>query len=559
MEPRGVTMIHESQGAGHGSHDGEKDPFAKRAPSVGKGTVADVLMATGAAAHTEAKEEDHPAAKKAKAAAQKPKPPEEAEADDGHYHSPYVGASMSGIRNTRTDAQTIDREINGRGPGYGYAAYSPTPEDAKVDLNVTVGKDIKTPFGTIPGKKTFHKEMDLPMSQMDAISDIAAVTQYAAAADQAISWQKDPNGKLVPKVDWKQLHEIPIQSNLQFDHNGKPIPGSQKITYDSPGAVADKGANAVLENIKKSGKDPKDKDQFISITGHSGGGQSSFYTALKLADEGYTNLSIVGVDMAMTPQERAILKAKGVNVTNITSNTKDEKGRHNSEVGEFIRIGMGGGENYYDLNVERQSQQTLEKAGEKPSGPIGRHDISNDANVATMVRYAQYLDANGKHGQFTDANYQAFLKSNKHGNELQMEKSGHKLTADGDLMDKFEDNRGKDPGKKASEADFKKWFQTFLQSTGSELLPVPDRDVLGIDAGPIQLHYNPRQDLSQRLGALGANNTDTLIPFIQSLGVDTTHINGMERFNKTSPSKRWGQSNPINVPLPSWLHTDPVK
>lgn len=551
-------MFQESPGTSSGSHDSEKDPFGKRAATGGKPSVADVLVSTGAAAHTEAKEADQqaPAPAPKKTAAKQPQSPQP---DDGHYHSPYVGASMSGIRNTSTDAQLIDREINGRGPGYGYAAYTPTPTDSQVDLNVTVGGDIKTPLGTIPAKKTFHKQMDLPMSQMDAISDIAAVTQYAAAADQAISWQKDPNGKLVPKVDWKQLHEIPIQSNLQFDHNGKPIPGSQKITYDSPGAVADKGAAAVLENIKASGKDPKDKSQFISITGHSGGGQSSFYTALKLADDGYKNLSIVGVDMAMTPQEREILKAKGVNVTNITSNTKDDKGSHNSEVGEFIRVGMGGGENYYDLNVQRQSAETLGKAGEQPAGPIGRHDITNDANVSTMVRYAQYLDSVGKHGQFTDANYQAFLKGNKHADELHMEKSGHKLTADGDLMQKFEDNRGKDPGKKGSEADFKKWFQTFLTSTGSQMLPVPDRDVLGIDKGPIHLHYNPRQDLSKRLGDLAANNTDTLIPLIQSMGVDTTHINGMERFNQTSPSKNWGQSNPINVPLPSWLNTDPVQ
>ena len=134
-----------------------------------------------------------------------------------------------------------------------------------------------------------------------------------------------------------------------------------------------------------------------------------------------------------------------------------------------------------------------------------------------------------------------------------------KLTADGNLMDKFEDNRKKDPNAQTTEADFKKWFQTFLQSTGSQMLPVPDRDVLNIDKGPVHLHYNPREDLSKRLGMLGSGNTDKLIPLLQQMGVDTTHIGGLDRFNGTSPSKHWGQSNPIDLPLPSWLHTDPVK
>ncbi|MFO0580112.1 MAG: hypothetical protein U1A78_39570 [Polyangia bacterium] len=580
-------MIYESQSdsqaEGHSAvrrpagPEAAKGPFAPAAAPGGVGghgdrpSVADVLMSTGAAAIAESKDggaSDHGAhaAARSKPKAVAPKKPA-AQPDDGRYHSPYSGASMSGIRNTNTDAEEIDREINGRKDkaghlqGYGYGAYAPTPEDAKVDLNVTVGKDVKTPLGTIPAKHTFHKQMDLQMSALDAVSDIAAVTQYAAAADQAIEWQAGPGGKLQPKVDWKRLHEIPIQSNLQFDHDGKPIPGSQKITYDSPGAVADKGAEAVLENIKANGKDAKDKSQFISITGHSGGGQSSFYTALKLADQGYSNLSIVGVDMAMTPQERKILEAKGVKVTNITSNTKDDKGKHTSEVGEFIRVGMGGGDNFYDLNVERQGAEGLAKGGEKPADAIGRHDITNDANVSTMVRFAQYLDAHGKHGKFSEENYQAYLQANKHGDELLMEKDGaeHKLTADGNLMDKFEDNRKKDPNAQTTEADFKKWFQTFLQTTGSQMLPVPDRDVLNIDKGPVHLHYNPREDLSKRLGMLGSGNTDKLIPLLQQMGVDTTHIGGLDRFNGTSPSKHWGQSNPIDLPLPSWLHTDPVK
>ena len=469
-----------------------------------------------------------------------------AEVDDGQYHSGYTGAFMSGIRNTTKDAKKYDREISGHGSGYGYGVYAPSPTDQQVDLNTTVHAGIL-------GDHTFHKEMNLPLSQLDAVSDIAAVTQYAAAADQAIHMEKGADGKPKVNIDWARLHSIPVQSNMQFDHNGKPIAGSQQITYDSPGAMADKGAAAIQENMKANHKDPKDLNQFVAITGHSGGGQSSFYTALKMASDGYKNVSVVGVDMAMTPQERKTLETMGVKVTNITSNTKDDKGSHSSEIGEFIKIGMGGTDNYYDLNVERQSKDTLAKAGEKPADLLGRHGVDNDANVATMVRFAQQLDATGKHGQFTQEAYQKFLAASKHGNELTMEDTGHKLTADSDLIAKTQDNRGKTGGDHQTEADFQKWFGNFVKQAGVQMLPVPDQ----IGVGPLQ--YHAKDDLSNRLGNMASNNSPEMVQMLQHMGVDTTHIQGLGKYNQSSISNHWGKyDNNVEVPLPGWLNVDPV-
>ena len=536
-----------------------RNPFEPRLPSgmPSMPTVGQLLAGTGSLLPSTGSGEGlntKSAAKPTPPAKPAPKPAAAPPADDGKFHSPYSGAFMSGIRNTTVDAKTQDREISGRGDGHGYGVYGPTPHDQRVDLVASTDVNI---FGwhTHP---SVHKEVDLPLSQMDAVSDIAAVTQYAAAADQAMQMTKGADGKPTVKIDWKRLHEIPIQSNLEFNANGKPIPGSQKITYDSPGEMADKGAAAVLETAKKNGNGAVDKNQFLSITGHSGGGQSSFYTAMKLASDGYKNLSVVGVDMAMTPQERKMLETMGVKVTNITSHTKDEKGSHTSEIGEFIRIGMGGGDNNYDLNVERQSAETLAKAGEKPAGLLERHSADNDANVATMVRFAQYLDASGQHGKYSDKAYQEFLAKNKHGNELQMEGSGHKLTADAQHMPTFEDNRGKGMGKPGTEEDFRKWFAPFVKDASSQFLPLPDKDY-GFDLGPIHAHYNPMQDISQRIGDTAANNTPGMVGLLQGMGVDTTHIRGLEKYNAQSPSNNWGKSNPINVPLPSWLDVQPVK
>lgn len=500
-------------------------------------TMADVLMARGSVGvANNPKVGNEPEAPPDHAA----HPAASGTGSGGGYHSPYAGAMMSGIQNTTVDAKKYDREINGRTDGgHGYGVYAPSPQDARADISTKIGPSA---FGG-RFQKEIHAQTNIPMSKVDALSDIAAVTQYAAAADQAIKFEKGDDGKPKVDVDWKQLGEIPIQSNLQFDANGRPLPGSQQITYDSPKAMAEKGAAAVLETVKK----PDDKNQFLSITGHSGGGQSSFYTALKLATDGYKNISVVGVDMAMTPQQRQILESMGVKITNITSNTKDDKGAHTSEVGEFIKMGMGGGDNYYDLNVQRQSAGELAQGGAKPADMLGRHSITNDANVTTMVRFAQYLDANNKHGQFTDDMYKKFLAdTNQTGDELQMEGGGH-LTASQNLLGQVEDNRGKGMGGPRSEADFANYFAELVKSDALQALPLPEK--LGI--GP--LSGNPKEAAAKKLAEMAKNNVPGLVHLLQEMGVDTTHIRGLTKYNDTSVSKHWGKFNHIDVPLPDWL------
>ena len=534
----------QGHGLGHG-------PTAKApAKSPRPPSAADVLLGTGSLSHEDGHSGGGGLSTQSKAPAKTPAQAQAqvqaqaaAKADDGLYHSQYVGGFMAGITNGTDGARQSDREVNGRGGGYGYGVYGPSPQDKQVDVNATVDAGWF-------GKHTLHMDATMPLSKMDAVSDVAAVTQYAAAADQAIDLKKGADGKPQVSIDWQKLGEIPIQSNLQFDHNGKPIGGSQQITYDSPGAMAQKGSDAILENMRASGKDPGDKSQFVSITGHSGGGQSSFYTALKMASDGYKNVSVVGVDMAMTPHERKILETMGVKVTNITSHNTDDKGTHTSEVGEFIKIGMGGADNYYDLNVQRQSADALAKGGQTPADLAGRHSITNDANVTTMVRFAQFLDATGQHGNFSDEQYKQFLAQNKHGNEVQTEGKSGKLTADADLTSKFEDNRGKTGGNHRTEEDFRKWFSGFVKDAGTQMLPVPDQ----IGIGPFQ--YNAKDDLSGRLGDMAANNTPGMVGMLQGMGIDTTNIQGLRAYDSGSVSNHWGQFNNVDVPLPDWLNID---
>ena len=457
--------------------------------------------------------------------------PTAAARSDGSYHSPYSGAFMAGIGTGTDGALSADRIVNGRGPGYGYAAYAPSPTDAQAQVSATASVG--------PFSASVHKNVTIPYSSMDTVGDIAAVTQYAAAADQGVKLDRGPDGKPVVNVDWQKLSETPIQANLDFQTHGHDLPGAQKITYDNPSKVAQNGQQAILDNLQKSGKDPRDKDQFISITGHSGGGQSSFYTALKMASDGYKNVSVVGVDMAMTPHERQVLETMGVQVTNITSNNTDDKGTHTSEIGEFIKTGMGGGDNYYDLNVQRQNQ----------TDAPGRHGITNDANVTTTVRFAQYLDANGKHGQYSPELYQKFLDENPGGNVLTPEgNNAQPQTADSNLLCKTQDNRGKAGPQPRTEKDFQDWFRGYIKNASTPFMPLPNESY---GVGPLSI--NPAQWAAGQLGDLAANNDAGLVDLLQRTGIDTSHISGLEKYNSGNVSNHWGQLNPIDIPLPDWL------
>src|SRR5262249_21758573 len=137
-----------------------------------------------------------------------------------------------------------------------------------------VSPDVKSPTGW-------------GASNIDTANDVAAVTQYAAAADLGVKLTPNPNGSKTVSIDWAALSKMQISADLG-------VLGG-KIKYDNPTAVANNGYEAVMAEIAQRKGDPNDKSQFISLTGHSGGGQSSFYTALKLASEGYKNISLVGV------------------------------------------------------------------------------------------------------------------------------------------------------------------------------------------------------------------------------------------------------------------------
>ena len=307
------------------------------------------------------------------------------------FRSPFVTIGLSGITNDQDKAEGISRTITGDPNARGYAAYGSNNNDYRSD---TRGAQ---PGVVSPGDK--H-------GTVDQLNDVAAVTQYAAAAELGITLTPNSRGDgRQVQIDWGALSRMDVQAN---------VPGlGGKIRYDNPAQVANNGYQAVLADMATRNANPADKGQFISLTGHSGGGQSSFYTALRLASEGYHNVSVVGVDMAMTPHERETLQALGVNVTNITSNANLPAGMGpmNSPIGDGIRAGMGGGQNFYDLNVQRQTNNL---------DPTAMHGITNDANVATTVRFAQYLDSIGQHGQYTPEQYRQFLvNSNFQGNRVQ--------------------------------------------------------------------------------------------------------------------------------------------
>ena len=327
------------------------------------------------------------------------------------YQSPFVSIGLSGIRNNQSEAEGIARNVAGDQTPHGYAAYGSNGNSYQSDLNG------QQPGINSPGTKSPTGPL---ADGLDAVNDVAAVTQYAAAAQLGITLtpKAGGTGKQV-QIDWAALSKMEVSADLGA------LGG--KIKYDNPAQVANNGYQAVMAEIAQRGGKPEDKAQMISLTGHSGGGQSSFYTALKLASDGYKNISLVGVDMAMTPHEREVLETLGVKVTNITSNNKDAKGNQStSEVGDVIRTGMGGGQNFYDLNVQRQNQV----------GAVERHDINNDANVITTVRYAQYLDSIGQHGKYSPQMYEQFLKdTGGKGNQA----AGS--TADADLLSKVTDQR----------------------------------------------------------------------------------------------------------------------
>lgn len=302
------------------------------------------------------------------------------------YQSPFASVYLTGITDEASNAAASGQAVTGHSSSVALYEGTKPGTDQKSQYNVP-SADLKS-----PDEKT--REAANQTNTTDMAYDALAVSQFARMGD-AVQIGKD--GKL--KIDEAALSQ-PVQIGG---------PGGQQ--YMSALDVGNKGADAAIASNPELAKlmagggnpatDPKLASEFISITGHSGGGQSSFYSALELAQRGFKNVSVVGYDMAMTPHQREVLEKLGVNVTNITGHSGDKDNYLNSPVGEGIRMAMGGDQSYYDASVDRGASEDI----------LGSHNIIGNDRVTTMLRYTTWLDSQGKHQQWNDANYAAFLKA----------------------------------------------------------------------------------------------------------------------------------------------------
>jgi hypothetical protein len=280
------------------------------------------------------------------------------------YHVPWANAYFSGITDEQGGANSAANHVVGHSTGVAlYEGTSPTG---------------------VGNPNTADSDME---------NDLVAVTQFARASE---SVQLDKNGHLV--IDPRQYGA------------GIQIGGPNGEQYASPDSIGNRGADTAVQSnpdlalAMQNGQDPRTSpelaNQFISLTGHSGGGQSSFYSAIELYQRGFRNISVVGYDMAISPHEREVMEQLGIPVTNITGHAGDKDNYVNSSIGEGIRLGMGGDLNYYDASVDR---------GGDPTNFTGQHDVAGNDQVTTMLRYSSWLDSQHMHQQWSDSNYQAFL------------------------------------------------------------------------------------------------------------------------------------------------------
>ena len=302
------------------------------------------------------------------------------------YQSPFASVYLTGITDESNNAQASGQTVTGHSNSVALYEGNKPGTDQKSQHNVASDKLNSS------DEKTRNQANQA--NTVDMGYDALAVSQFARMGD-AVQIGKD--GKL--KIDEAALSQ-PVQ-----------IGGEGGQQYMSALDVGNKGADAAIASNPELAKlmagggnpatDPKLANEFISITGHSGGGQSSFYSALELAQRGFKNISVVGYDMAISPHQREVLEKLGVNVTNITGHSGSKDNYLNSPVGEGIRMAMGGDQNYYDASIDRGGQEDI----------ISSHNIVGNDRATTMMRYATWLDSQGKHQQWNDANYQEFLKA----------------------------------------------------------------------------------------------------------------------------------------------------
>lgn len=267
---------------------------------------------------------------------------------------------FTGIPDNQSDAQDVAKDLNQDAGSY--AGYDGSPIGT-----VNLPKDLQFPVMAAP--------------------DALAVLKYKNAGNDV---------NLVPERD--------AQGNLQYDANGNlkyDISYSKKADndfslfgeqYESPKDLGQKGAEAVLDPT--TGQPPGKSDP-ITIDAHSGGGQTAFFTALELYEQGYTNINIVGFDMAMSPTERATLEKLGVEVTNTTTHFTEDGKTTTSPVAQLIQLAMGGAldKGYYDTNLEVQKSDVY-----SPDDPLlfNMHGFKDNEQTLEYMRQQNVEQSNNK-------------------------------------------------------------------------------------------------------------------------------------------------------------------
>ncbi len=294
---------------------------------------------------------------------------------DRPFVSPYAGgATFTGITNGAADARQMADTINGNRRGV--ALYEGTN------------------FG-------------VPVPFSDAPYDAGAVQTFANMGNN-VQVTMDENGQPHLNVDQRALSSgvasgIPTLLGPSFEF------------YQSPMQIGNAGADAALSSPEmqrllggQNQANDSTRDMFIPLTGHSGGGQSSFYSAIELYQRGFRNLSVTGYEMAMSPHQREVLEQLGIPVTNMTGHNGDDP--NSGWVGNLIRDQVNGGMPY-DISIDRGP---VEQDGAGGMGTFS-HSVTNNERVVTALRFQQYLDANGQHGDFNPAMYRQFLQDNPNG------------------------------------------------------------------------------------------------------------------------------------------------
>lgn len=279
---------------------------------------------------------------------------------------------LTGITNGQRDADRVAQKLANTG---GFA--DPRPHAVAA-------------YGSIDEAPGWLGDNHLARNIGDAGLDVQAVAQYFHAAEGI---NVDASGHL--KFDAATQKEL----NTAHDNLGEK--------YASAAELGKAGANQILSQLKpppaldpKTGRltDEKAASQFVSVLGHSGGGQGAFYTAIDLYQKGFKNIAVNGYEMALSPHERDVLEKLGVQVTNISGHL-GAGAQIDSGVGEGIKDAIGQGDpNYYDVNLRLDGKN-----------PLGLHSIGDRA--ASMLMYSAWLDSQGRHHQFNDASYKQWLTS----------------------------------------------------------------------------------------------------------------------------------------------------